>query len=591
MTKMTVHPTANELSLVHGNTDEPLWEKTLADLVNEQAEKFGGKTAVRVPWQNVELTYSDLAKRSLAVARGLLAHGLMSGDYIGIFAGNRYEYIEAFLGATCIGCPVVVLNNTYTAQELARSLMQTSCKLLFIANHIKGRSLLEHMRSITQNASHVKMVTFGPTPPDIRNSQIQSYDVFASVNPSLPELENIHKASARVKPTDVLNLQFTSGTTGTPKAAMLTHRNILNNAHLVGARLGLTPSSTICCPPPLFHCFGLVMGFLAALAHGAAIVFPADAFDAGATVAAVARERCDVLLGVPTMLLAVLEESALRRTKNATTTTTTTMVRTVLAAGSLVAAPLMERLRREMGVRDVLVAYGMTETSPVSFMTARRGDRGSVEAEEEEGKRGGGGLGMVMPHTSAKVVDGKGRVVPRGVRGELCTSGYLLMKGYLGNENATREVMERDESGRVWMRTGDECVIDESGACSITGRIKDIIIRGGENIFPAEIEERLAAHPLVAEACVVGVKDEKYGEVVGCFLRAVGGGKRPDDANLQSWVKEALGRHKSPQWVFWIGDSGVGPDYPKTGSGKHQKHILRALANKLVGANSFKARL
>ncbi|KAF9637471.1 hypothetical protein BFW01_g8367 [Lasiodiplodia theobromae] len=575
---MTVHPTANELSLVHGNTDEPLWERTLADLVNEQAEKFGGKTAVRVPWQNVELTYSDLAKRSLAVARGLLAHGLMSGDYIGIFAGNRYEYIEAFLGATCIGCPVVVLNNTYTAQELARSLMQTSCKLLFIANHIKGRSLLEHMRSITQNASHVKMVTFGPTPPDIRNSQIQSYDVFASVNPSLPELENIHKASARVKPTDVLNLQFTSGkspsqpppphtttpltaphpgTTGTPKAAMLTHRyvpllppflpppsplthenhsNILNNAHLVGARMGLTPSSTICCPPPLFHCFGLVMGFLAALAHGAAIVFPADAFDAGATVAAVARERCDVLLGVPTMLLAVLEESALRQAKEGVgkEDAATTTVRTVLAAGSLVAAPLMVRLRREMGVRDVLVAYGMTETSPVSFMTARR---------------------------------------------------------YLGNEKATREVMERDESGRVWMRTGDECVIDESGACSITGRIKDIIIRGGENIFPAEIEERLAAHPLVAEACVVGVKDEKYGEVVGCFLRAVGGGKRPDDANLQSWVKEALGRHKSPQWVFWIGDSGVGPDYPKTGSGKHQKHILRALANKLVGANSFKARL
>ncbi|KAK0647595.1 putative acyl-CoA synthetase YngI [Lasiodiplodia hormozganensis] len=517
---MAVHPTANELSLVHGRTDEPLWEKTLADLVNEQEEKFGGKTAVRVPWQNVELTYSDLAKRSLAVARGLLAHGLMPGDYVGIFAGNRYEYIEAFLGATCIGCPVVVLNNTYTPQELARSLMQTC-------------------------------------------------------------------------------------TTGTPKAAMLTHRNILNNAHLVGARLGLTPSSTICCPPPLFHCFGLVMGFLAALAHGAAIVFPADAFDAGATVAAVARERCDVLLGVPTMLLAVLEEAGSSRSRKEgggggggggedAKTTTTTTVRTVLAAGSLVAAPLMERLRREMGVRDVLVAYGMTETSPVSFMTARRGDRGSVEEEEEEeeeGKRGGGGLGMVMPHTSAKVVDGKGRVVPRGVRGELCTSGYLLMKGYLGNENATREVMERDESGRVWMRTGDECVIDESGACSITGRIKDIIIRGGENIFPAEIEERLAAHPLVAEACVVGVKDEKYGEVVGCFLRAAGGGERPDDANLQSWVKEALGRHKSPQWIFWIGDSGVGPDYPKTGSGKHQKHILRALANKLVGAKSFKARL
>lgn len=239
--------------------------------------------------------------------------------------------------------------------------------------------------------------------------------------------------------------------------------------------MGLTPSSTICCPPPLFHCFGLVLGFLAALAHGAAIVFPADAFDAGATVTAVARERCDVLLGVPTMLLAVLEETAGRKEGGGEKTTT---VRTVLAAGSLVAAPLMERLRREMGVRDVLVAYGMTETSPVSFMTARRrGDRGSVEEGEGE-KRGGGGLGMVMPHTLAKVVDGKGRVVPRGVRGELCTSGYLLMKGYLENENATREVMERDETGRVWMRTGDECVIDESGACSITGRIKDIIIRG-----------------------------------------------------------------------------------------------------------------
>lgn len=323
------------------------------------------------------------------------------------------------------------------------------------------------------------------------------------------------------------------------------------------------------------------MGFLNTLSHGASIVFPSDAFDAGLTLDAIAAERCTALLGVPTMFIAQLEKLAAKPYK-------LTSLRVGLVSGAPVPIALQERLRKYMGIDDVLIAYGMTEVSPVSTMMDI--------SDPKERKRGG--LGTPMPHNTIKIIDQTGKIVPRGTRGEICSSGYALMRGYLDNLEATSEAIRQDDNGVLWMHTGDEGYVDE-GYAHITGRIKDMIIRGqcatlstckdftevasgGENIFPAEIEERLLQHPSVAEVSVVGLPNDRYGEVVSAFLRAADINKKPCDVQIQEWVGDALGRQKIPVHVFWIGEPGVEHDFPKTGSGKHQKHILREIGRKLL---------
>jgi acyl-CoA synthetase (AMP-forming)/AMP-acid ligase II len=356
--------------------------------------------------------------------------------------------------------------------------------------------------------------------------------------------------------------------------------------------MSLSSNSIVCCPPPLFHCFGLVMGFLAAFTHGSSIVFPSESFDAGAVLDTIAAEKCTAVLGVPTMFLAELDLNHKKKVK-------ITTVKNALAAGSPVPQAVMNRLDREMGIKDILIAYGMTETSPVTFMTS------STDSHERRLKT----VGTILPHTAAKIVDKEGNVVRRSQRGEICVSGYALQKGYFENELKTKEVMQMDGNGVLWMHTGDEGLIDESGYCTITGRIKDVIIRGkklkdprlsqyttdcrkgGENIFPVEIEERLLAHPSIGEASVVGHSDERYGEVVACFLRHNARAPRPTLPEVSKWVKEALGGHKAPKHVWWIGDPGIGDDFPKTGSGKHQKHILRAIGQRLIKPDPLRARL
>ncbi|KAF3002724.1 hypothetical protein E8E14_002638 [Neopestalotiopsis sp. 37M] len=560
------------LSLVHGPTTTPLWTGTIGSLIKEQASKYGNKTSVISPWQNHRLTYNELDARSELVASSLLSLGVKPGDAVAIMAGNRFEYIEAFLGAGRIGCPVVVLNNTYTPSELTGALTRRATKVLFIAAKIGTRDMCEHIDSAQRQTGSGNLppsrhvVVWGEN-STVSSASVQSYAQFLNSS-SATSTSHVRSAEANVKPEDMLNIQFTSGTTGNPKGAMLSHMNIVNNAQFVGSRMRLGSRDVVCCAPPLFHCFGLVMGFLNSFFHGGSIVFPSDSYDAHAVLDAITNEGCTALLGVPTMFLAQLDvlkaKSALQKSKTRT-------LRIGLAAGSLVSPQLLKRLEAEMGLGMVLVAYGMTETSPVSFMT----DHNDPPGRQQKG------LGKVMPHTTAKIVDPQGRIVPVGSRGEMCVSGYALMKGYLDNPKATAEVMVQDDQGVTWMRTGDECAIDEEGYCEITGRIKDLIIRGGENIFPGEIEERLLEHPAIIESSVVGISDEKYGEVVACFLRATSAGSRLADQEIQEWVRMKLGRHKAPNWVFWIGDPAVGDDFPKTGSGKHQKHILRAIGERL----------
>ncbi|KAJ5892131.1 acetyl-CoA synthetase-like protein [Penicillium subrubescens] len=570
------------LAIVHGPKEPALWTKTLGNFIDEQAASFGERPCVIFPWQSVRLSYGQLADRSKVLAKAMLEMGLRHGDCVGIMAGNCYQYIEVFLGGARIGCPAVVLNNTYTPSELQNATSRSACKLVFIASTIGSRDLSGHIKALVGSSSQKSMlpelrrvVYLGNGALEQGGVEMQSYSTFTSNGHSVFMNDRVLKrAENGVTPEDVLNLQFTSGTTGSPKAAMLTSNNLLNDARFVGDAMALTPEDVICCPPPLFHCFGLVLGFLASFTHGSSIVFPSDFFDVKRVVDAIVDEDATVLLGVPTMYVSELEVMA-------KTGQRPRRLRTGLASGSAVSQGLMNELRAKMGVEKMLIAYGMTETSPVTFIT-------SLEDSDEKGTTT---VGRVIPHTAAKVIGKDGRVLRRGERGELCTSGFALQKGYLGNEAKTREVMRRDEDGVLWMHTGDEALLDKDGYAQITGRIKDIIIRGGENIFPREIEERIMLHPAISEASVVGIKDERYGEVVGCFLKGVERASRVSDLEVKQWVGQQMGRHKTPQYIFWIGDAGVGDDFPKTGSGKHQKHILRDIGNKLIGLGRVKAKL
>ncbi|KAJ5989533.1 acetyl-CoA synthetase-like protein [Penicillium waksmanii] len=569
-------------ALVHGAREPPLWFKTLGSLIDEQANRYEHHTAAVFSWQNVRLSYRQLADRSKILGKAMLEMGLRNGDCIGIMAGNCYQYIEVFLAGGRIGCPVVVLNNTYTADELRNAVQKSSCKLVFLASEVGSRSLSEHI-NILRGSSRKN-----PTLPDLRRVvclggsevgeaglEMQTYNTFTSNGYSVFMNDSVLKrAESLVRPDDILNLQFTSGTTGSPKAAMLTHTNLINNARFVGDAMALTHEDVLCCPPPLFHCFGLVLGFLDSYTHGSTIVFPSDFFDVRKVVDALVEEDVTVLLGVPTMYMSELEvmEKTGQRPRR---------LRTGLASGSTVSQGLMDQLREKMGVEKMLIAYGMTETSPVTFITSLSDPESKATTT----------VGRVIPHTSAKVIDPNGKLLHRGERGELCTSGFALQKGYWKNKEKTKESMKEDENGVLWMHTGDEAILDDDGYAHITGRIKDIIIRGGENIFPREIEERLMQHPGVKEASAVAIKDERYGEVVGCFLKEAEGTQRPKNEELKKWVGQLLGRHKAPAYCFWLGDAGISNDFPKTGSGKIKKHVLCDIGNILVHNGPVKAKL
>jgi TBC1 domain family member 8/9 len=365
---------------------------------------------------------------------------------------------------------------------------------------------------------------------------------------------------------EIVNIQFTSGTTSMPKAACLSHRSILNNGHQIGARMLLTPKDIVCCPPPLFHCFGCILGYMATATHGASIVFPAEAYDPKATLTAVQEEKATALYGVPTMFLAELE-----LLDNGTVPYEGFQyLRTGIAAGSSVPAELMRRLHKTLNLTELTICYGMTETSPVSAMT-------TIDDPIEKRINT---VGRLLPHVEAKVVDpfDHSKILEVGQRGELAVHGYLVMKEYWGQPEKTAEAMKPDETGKVWMHTGDEAIIDEDGYVAITGRIKDLIIRGGENIQPLEIENCLFAHPKVSEVSVVGVPDERYGEVVAAFVipRRKAGEQRITIEEVRSWAREKLSHYLAPKYVFFV-DS-----YPKTASGKIQKFKLRETGVKLM---------
>ncbi|RMJ28843.1 long-chain-fatty-acid-CoA ligase [Aspergillus sp. HF37] len=562
------HPQSlpSPISLVTGPTHPPLLDLTLGQLLARQTDTYGNLECLVFPWTGARWSYSVLNDEADKVARGLLAMGVQKGDRVGIMAGNCEQYISVFFGVARVGAILIVLNNTYTAAELDFALSHTDCRFLFLTPQI-GRHSLED--TLNKLGPHPKALGRSKALEEIivlrgEYGSCTTYDQLIQRGAFLPN-PVLEDREAVLQPDDVCNLQFTSGSTGNPKTAMLTHYNLVNNARFIGDRMAFTTVDILCCPPPLFHCFGLVLGMLAVVTHGAKIVFPSETFDPRAVLHALSDEKCTALHGVPTMFEAIL---SLPKPENFHTSN----LRTGIIAGAPVPRPLMKRLFNELNMTQ------LTEASPTCF-NAFTTD--TIETRLTT-------VGKVMPHARAKIVDKSGHIVPVGQRGELCIAGYQLSRGYWNNDEKTRETFVTDEAGVTWLKTGDEALFTEQGYCTITGRFKDIIIRGGENIYPLEIEERLSTHPAVNIASVIGVADAKYGEVVGAFIAVAPGfeDKRASDEALRNWVRETLGRYKVPHYVFVFGEEGVDRAVPVTGSGKVRKVDLRRTAMEVLERRS-----
>ncbi|KAG5915830.1 hypothetical protein E4U53_004400 [Claviceps sorghi] len=569
-------PSSQKLSFLQGPVEPPLVDLTLGELLELQAYQYGSKECLVIPWTGARWTYKHLDQQSSLLAKALLEMGIRGGDRVGIMAGNCEQYAAVFFAVARIGAVLVILNNTYTATEAMHGIRFSNCRVFFttqtIGRQVDNRPLLADL-SKEKDGPRVVILRGEAgehrTYEELVRSSAAGKGPGRDADADADADERLRRAVRRVSPHQVVNLQFTSGTTGLPKAAMLTHHNLVNNARFIGDRMRLTDDDVLCCPPPLFHCFGLVLGLLAVVTHGGKIVYPAEVFDIPATLRAISDEACTAVHGVPAMFDSLFQADPPPGFSCG-------RLRTGIIAGAPVPRYLMELLVRRFGMTEFTSSYGLTEASPTCFnaFTDDSLDRRLTT------------VGTLMPHAYAKIVDRDGNLVPVGQRGELCIAGYQLQAGYWNNSEKTNEVMVRDAAGVLWLHTGDEAVFDEQGYCTITGRFKDIIIRGGENIYPLEIEERLVAHPSVSRAIVVGLKDKHYGEVVGAFVEKSPSPQpqpQPTDAALREWVRETLGKHKSPAHVFWLGQDGIPADVPLTGSGKVRKFEMARLGNEILG--------
>ncbi|KAF2102362.1 AMP-binding enzyme [Rhizodiscina lignyota] len=555
---------SSNLSILHGPSDPPLIDLSLGALLDLQCQLYGPNECLIVPWTGARWTYNSLRLESIKLAKMLLDAGIQLGDRVAVMAGNCEQFAALLFAATRMGAILVVLNNTYTAVEAIHAMKHTGCKILFTTSSIgklDNTPLLSILVSDLEAVPSLEevVIVYG----DSRG--FRTYHEAVLLGSTLPN-RALNDVQEYINCHQICMLLFTSGSTGNPKAASLTHFNVVNNARFIGDRMQLTPSDILCCPPPLFHCFGLVLGLLAVFTHGGKIVYPGEVFDPPATLRAISDEQCTALHGVPAMFdsLFSLPRIGLNITK----------LRTGIIAGAPVPKHLMQKMFKEFGMREFTSSYGLTEASPTCFnaFTYDTIDRKLTT------------VGTLLPHAHAKIVDRNGGVVPIGTPGELCIAGYQLQAGYWMNPEKTAEVMVRDNNGVLWLRTGDEAVFNSEGYCSITGRFKDMIIRGGENIYPLEIEERLMAHPAIERAIVVAVEHAKYGEVVGTFLQLRSGQVQPSDEKLREWTRETLGWHKSPAHVFWLGKDGIPGQVPLTGSGKVQKYVLKDIAGqRLLG--------
>ena len=550
-------------SYVSGPSDEPLLGQTIGQALEHAAERWGHRPGLISPSHGVAWTWRELRARVSDLAAGFVKLGLKRGDRIGVWSLNRPEWTLTQFAAAEAGLVFVTLNPAYRLHELEYALKKVGCSALVVATRFKTSDFIGMVNALAPELARSEPGALHAAKlPDLRiviqiGEQAPGTLAFAEVGKLGGEPERAALAALRdeIQFDDPANIQFTSGTTGSPKGVTLSHHNILNNGYFTGRAMRLQPEDRICIPVPLYHCFGMVMGNLAAVTLGAAMVYPGEGFDPLATLKTVEAERCTALYGVPTMFIAELDHAEFSRFDLSS-------LRTGIMAGAPCPIAVMRRVLEQMHMRDVTIAYGMTETSPVSFQSSTED---SIERRVTT-------IGRVHPHVEVKIIDQEGRIVPRGERGELCTRGYSVMSGYWGEEEKTREAI--DAAG--WMHTGDLATIDAEGYGNIVGRIKDMVIRGGENLYPREIEEFLYRHPKVQDVQVFGVADERYGEELCAWVR-VRAGEALTAEEVRRFCEGQIAHNKIPRYVEFV------EDFPMTVTGKAQKFLMRQAVEERLG--------
>jgi fatty-acyl-CoA synthase len=548
--------TGSAMSYVSGPSAVPHLGETIGHRLAATVAQWGDREALVVRHHNVRWSWRELDERSAAFAAGLLALGLAPGDRIGIWSQNNAEWILTMFAAAKAGLVLVNINPAYRAGELEYALNKVGCRALVTATAFKTSDYAGMLLALAPELPLCPPGRLVAARLPALDIVIQIADVpmpgafgFADVAALATPADHraLHDIATRLQFDDPINIQFTSGTTGAPKGAALTHHNILNNGYFVAEAMRLTERDRLCIPVPLYHCFGMVMGVLGCLTHGTAMVFPGEGFDPLATLEAVAAERCTGLYGVPTMFIAQMDHPDFAGFDISS-------LRTGIMAGSPCPMEVMRRVMQLMHLRDITIAYGMTETSPVSFQTTL----------DDPLERRVASVGRIHPHLEAKIIDAEGRVVPCGTPGELCTRGYSVMLGYWNDDQRTAEAIDR----AGWMHTGDLGTIDAEGYCAIVGRIKDMVIRGGENIYPREIEEFLYAHPAIADVQVFGVPDARFGEELCAWVRLREGAALTEEA-LRAHCRERIAHYKIPRHVRFVAA------FPMTVTGKVQKYLMR----------------
>ncbi len=560
-------------SLCGGKTDVPLIEQTLGDFFDAMVASQPDHPALVSVHQGLRYSYRELQTASNQLASALLGLGLETGDRVGIWSHNNAQWVLMQLATAKVGLILVNINPAYRVAEVDYALNKVGCKALVTMPRFKTSDYLGMLRELApelasdppgalQSARLPQLRTVvwidEPGQADEGAGVMRFSSLLASGSAADPRIGTIAKT---LRSTQPINIQFTSGTTGFPKGATLTHRNILNNGFFIGEAMRLTPADRLCIPVPLYHCFGMVLGNLACFTHGATIVYPNDGFDALSVLQAVQAERCTGLHGVPTMFIAELDHPRFAEFDLSS-------LRTGIMAGSPCPTEVMKRVVGEMHMGEVTIAYGMTETSPVSCQSST-----TTPLERRVST-----VGQVQPHLHVKVVNPEtGEVVPVGVSGELCTQGYSVMHGYWGDPEKTAEAIDADG----WMHTGDLATMDAQGYVNIVGRIKDMVIRGGENIYPREVEEFLYRHPQIQDVQVVGVPDQKYGEEL-CAWVIVRPGQTLDAESIRAFCKGQIAHYKVPRYIRFVSE------FPMTVTGKIQKFKIRDEMKQQLGLHEDK---
>ena len=548
--------TRSQSSYFRGADTPPLIDVTIGDYLDDTAARFAGREALVVPHQGIRWTYAEYLGEIERLAVGLLALGIETGDRVGIWSPNGYEWCLTQFATAKIGAILVNINPAYRVFELEYALNKSGCKALVAAQQFKSSRYLDMLQSLAPELAHCE-------PGSLRAQKLPHLEVVIRMGSARSpgmfnfdelrqpggagKLARLREVQAGLSPQDVINIQFTSGTTGTPKGAALTHYNILNNAYQVAVGMKLSEQDRLCIPVPMYHCFGMVLGKLACATHGAAAVYPGEAFEPGEVLKTVQAERCTALHGVPTMFIAELEHPDFDRFDLSS-------LRTGIMAGAPCPVEVMKKVISRMNMSEILIAYGQTECSPVNHMTLA--DDPLQKRVETVGRAG--------PHLEVKIIDERGNIVPRGGTGDICTRGYAVMKYYWDDPERTAETVDADG----WLHSGDLGVMDDEGYVQVVGRLKDMIIRGGENVYPREIEEFLFTHPDIQDAKVIGVPDEKYGEEVCAWIQRREGTTLTEE-EVRAFCKERIAYFKVPRYIRFV------REFPMTVTGKVQKFRMR----------------